>query len=383
MLTEDSRELFVLQPGLVYLNHGAFGATPGKVLAEKIRLVSEIEKNPVSFFQNSLRERWHGIAHRVAERFSLDRGGLALVDNATDGVNAVLRSLLLQPGDEILCTAMSYGAVTRAARLIAERAGAAIKLAELRFPCPRPDQCADAIAEALTPRTRIAILDHITSSTALLMPLRAMIGTCREQQVPVLIDGAHAPGHVALDIPALGVNWYVGNLHKWYFVLRGCGFLWAAPDFRGTLMPNVISWATDYPFPSSFGWTGTRDPSSWLSVPAAFDFMDRFGEPAVQQHNHALMRQAISLLSDMWEFVITTPDTMTAAMTLVPTPERLPYPATQQGRERLETDLLNKHNIVVNPAFADNGRIWLRITAQIYNCIGDYESLGKAVRSMT
>jgi len=382
MLTANSRSLFLLEPGLVYLNHGGFGATPKNVLDEKIRILADIEKNPVDLLAHNLRSQWHAVAEKIAARFSLGANSLALVDNATDGVNAVLRSLSLKAGDEILLTTMTYGAVAVAARSIAEKHGATITLAELRFPDPDPEQCIEAVTQALTPRTKIAILDHITSSTGLVMPLASMIAACHACGVPVLVDGAHAPGQIGLDIPALDTDWYVANLHKWYFVPRGCGFLWAAPGSQNGLMPNILSWDIGCPFPSNFAWAGTRDPSNWLAVPAAFAFMDRFGESAVRQHNHKLIREAVDLLAALWEFRDTTPDEMTASMTLVPAPGGLPYPATDEGRAWFETDLKDKHNIVVNPAFAHEGKIWLRIAAQIYNGIEDYENLGKAVLAL-
>jgi isopenicillin-N epimerase len=278
---------------------------------------------------------------------------------------------------------MTYGAVQMAARCIAEKQRLGITTAEICFPCPGPERCIEAIARAITPRTKIAILDHITSATALVMPVKEMIAVCQDRGVSVLVDGAHAPGQIALDIPALRADWYVGNLHKWYFAPRGCGFLWAAPGREKPLMPNVVSWDISEPFPSNFAWTGTRDPSNWLSVPAAFDFMDRFGERTVREHNHTLIRDATAVLADMWRFHVTTPDMMTAAMTLVPVPGGLPYPATDEGRKRLELDLKNEHNIVINPAFADGGRIWLRITAQMYNGIEDYYKLGDAVLALS
>lgn len=381
MLSADSRSLFLLEPGLVYLNHGGYGATPGDVLNEKKRILSEIEKNPVGVLTH-IRRPWHSVAEKIAGRFSLDANSVAIVDNTTDGINAILRSLPLAAGDEILLTSMTYGAVAIAARHIAGKQGAKVTLAELRFPDPDPEQCVEAVIKALTSRTKIAIIDHITSPTALVMPLAGMIAACRARGVPVLVDGAHAPGQIALDVPALNANWYVANLHKWYFVPRGCGFLWAAPDSRNGLMPNALSWDIVHPFPASFGWTGTRDPSNWLAVPAAFEFMDRFGESAVRQHNHKLIREAADLLAAMWRFRVTTPDAMTASMTLVPAPDGLPYPATDEGRARFETDLKDKHNIVVNPSFAHEGKIWIRITAQIYNGIEDYEKLGKAVLAL-
>jgi isopenicillin-N epimerase len=185
-----------------------------------------------------------------------------------------------------------------------------------------------------------------------------------------------------LDIPALHANWYVANLHKWYFAPRGCGFLWAAPESQKNLMPTVLSKDIIHPFPSNFAWTGTRDPSNWLAIPAAFAFMDSFGESKVRQHNHMLIRQAADLLVEMWGFQATTPDVMTASMTLVPVPPGLPYPPSNEGRLRLEADLKDKYNIVVPPAFANGGKIWLRIAAQIYNRIQDYEHLGSAVLAL-
>ena len=382
MLTGDSRSLFLFEPGLIYLNHGGFGATPKEVFDAKQRILTEIEKNPSALFQQDIRSRWHAIAEKIARRFSLETNSLAIIDNVTDGINAVLRSLSIQAGDEILLTSMTYGAILMAARYIAKKHGATITLAALGFPDPDPQQFVEAVMQALTPRTKIAIFDHITSPTALLTPLSEMISACRSRGVPVLVDGAHAPGQTALAIPALNPDWYVANLHKWYFVPRGCGFLWAAPSRRSGLMPNVLSWDIVAPFPSSFAWTGTRDPSSWLAVPDAFDFMDRFGESAVRQHNHQLILEAVALLADMWKFRVSTPATMTAAMTLVPVPDGLPYPAIEEGRTRFEVDLQSQHNIAVNPSFAHNGKIWLRITAQIYNSLEDYEKLGKAVLSL-
>jgi isopenicillin-N epimerase len=382
MLTADSRSLFLFASNLIYLNHGGFGATPRSVLDEKKRILGEIEKDPMDFLVHKIRLKWHQVAEKIASRFSCQPDSVAIVDNATDGVEAVLHSLFLKAADEILTTSMTYGAVAMAARHIAARQGAKVTVAELRFPDPEPEQCIAAIARTITPSTKIAILDHITSATALVMPLKEIIDACQARGVPVLVDGAHAPGQVALDIPALKADWYVGNLHKWYFVPRGCGFLWAAPGRASGLMPNVLSWEMNQPFPSNFAWTGTRDPSNWLAIPAAFDFMDRMGESAVREHNHQLLRNAVALLADMWKFRVSTPDTMKAAMTLVPAPDGLPYPATDEGRGRLEADLKDRFDIVLNPAFAHAGRIWLRITAQIYNDLGDYENLGKNVLAL-
>jgi isopenicillin-N epimerase len=207
MLTSNSRELFPLASSLTYLNHGGFGATPSTVLEEKKRILDEIEKNPSDFLTHRIKAAWHQVADKIAGRFKLEPGSLAIVDNATDGIEALLRAQCLKEGDEILTTSMTYGAVAMAAQHIAEKQGARTKVAELRFPDPDPQQCIEAVARAMTRRTKLAILDHITSATALLMPLKEMIAVCHNQGVPVVVDGAHAPGQLALDISDLKADW--------------------------------------------------------------------------------------------------------------------------------------------------------------------------------
>jgi isopenicillin-N epimerase len=382
MLSIDNKRLFPLDPNLIYLNHGAFGVTPHDVLNEKRRILYEIEKNPVDFLQFKISERWQQIANTVAKRFLCDENSVAIVDNATDGAVAVLRALSIKPNEEILTTQWTYNAIALAARHIAETEGAKVNVAILRFPDPDPQQFVEAVQQALTPRTRLAILDHITSSTALLMPLKEMIDACRARGIPVLVDGAHAPGQIELDIPGLGADWYVGNLHKWHFVPRGCGFLWAATDARTRLMPNVLSSDIAYPFPYNFRWTGTRDPSSWLAILAGFDFMNRFGEAQVRGHNHELLGNGIALLTEMWKSARTIPDGMRASMSVISPPDGLPYPPTDHGRALLEADLRERYKIIVSASVASQGRVWLRITAQIYNDIRDYEKLGRAILSL-
>ncbi len=382
MLTADSLELFPLSARVTYLNHGGFGVTPRTVLDEKKRILDRIEENPAGFLSRRIKLHWQQVADMVAQRFAVNPGSLALVENATDGVEAVIRALPLAKGDEILVTSMCYGAVAMAARHIASSRGAKVITAELPFPPRDVQQYVMTVAEAITPHTKLAILDHITSATALLMPVEEMIAVCRERGVSVLIDGAHAPGQTALNIAALNADWYVGNLHKWYFVPRGCGFLWAAPGKEVGLMPNVISWEINRPFPSNFAWTGTRDPANWLAVPAAFAFMDRFGENTVRKHNHQLILDAVAMLANMWGFRPTIPAAMTAAMSLVPAPEALPYPPTDEGRARLEVDLEDKYSVIVNASYVSGGRIWLRIAAQIYNRIEDYQRLGECVLAL-
>jgi isopenicillin-N epimerase len=369
---------FSFAAGTTYLDHGGFGVTPIEVRRFAFRMREAVEAAPRPFFDRDCGPRWREIAGQVAQRFSASAGDLALVENVTEGANAVLRALALRPGEEILVTSMTYGAFALAARRIAAERGARVVEARIPFPAPDPERCVEAIRAALGPRVKLAILDHVTSATALVLPVAEMAAVCRERGVRVLVDGAHAPGAVPLDVPAIGADWYVGNLHKWHFAPRGCGFLWARPDRRALLAPAVLSWEIEKPFPQSFEWTGTRDPSGWLSVPAAFEFMDRFGEGDVRAHNHDLVMDASRVLAQAWNVEIETHESMVGAMNLAPIPELPGVSATEEGRASVQERLWIEHAIACSCLLFE-GRFYLRFSAQIYNGIGDYEKLARAV----
>ncbi len=382
MISPEARDLFPLKETAVYLNHGGFGVTPREVMAARAAILGEIEEAPSPFFAHDYRRKWNSTAAYLAARLGVAADSLALVDNVTDGINAVLRAFPFKPGDEIVTTSMTYGAIDIAAEHIARQHGATVVRLPIPFPAPRPERCLEALQAALTPRTRLAILDHVTSSTALVLPIAEMARICRERGVAVLVDGAHVTGNVALDISSIPADWYVANLHKWYFVPRGCGFLWAAPDRRGGLVPNVLSWDIKREFPHSFEWTGTRDPSAWLSIPAAFAFMDRFGEEQVRAHNHALVREGMAVLAEAWKVRVDTPACMIGSMGLVPLPDGMPFANDEESRIRLQKILWDGFGIEASPSFALNGTIWLRVSAQIYNSLADYEKLACAVLAL-
>jgi isopenicillin-N epimerase len=382
MISLEARDLFPLREGTAYLNHGGFGVAPREVLAARAAILREIEEAPSPFFTHDYRGKWNSTAGCVAVRFGVAPDSLALVDNVTDGINAVLRAFAFKSGDEILTTSLTYGAIDLAAEHIARRYAATVVRMPIPFPNPSPARCLEALHAALTPRTRLAILDHVTSSTALVLPIAEMARICRERGTAVLVDGAHVPGNVLFDISAIAADWYVANLHKWYFVPRSCGLLWAAPDRRDGLVPNVVSWEIKREFPHSFEWTGTRDPSAWLSIPAAFAFMDRFGEEKVCAHNHGLVRQGMALLTQAWKVRADTPDSMIGSMALVPLPEGMPYTTDEESRIRLQRRLWDRFGVEANPSFTANGTIWLRFSAQIYNSLADYEKLARAVLAL-
>ncbi|MBV9891015.1 MAG: aminotransferase class V-fold PLP-dependent enzyme [Rhizobacter sp.] len=385
-------EHFPLEPATTYLNHGTVGVTPVAVMRARAAILDEIERHPARFLIRELMTlgmspppqapRLRAAAERVAAFLGAAGDGVAFVDNATSGINAVLRSIALAPGDEILVHDQVYGGVDRATAFIAAKRGVTLTRFALPFPARAPQDFVAAVERAITPRTRLALLDHIASETALVMPLAAMAAACRSRGVAVLVDGAHAPGAVEVDIESLGVDWYVANLHKWAFAPRSCGVLWAAPERRQGLHPGVLSWGvTTGDWLREFDWTGTRDPSPWLAAPAALDFMhDVLGVAAMRAHNHALAWESAHRLGERWGRPWTTPESMVGCMVTVPLPERLGSGDTANA-QRLRDALFERHAIEV-PVIARDGALWARVSLQVYNDGEDVERFAAAIDAL-
>jgi isopenicillin-N epimerase len=376
-----------LDPQGAYLNHGTFGVTPKRVLDAQHALQAQIERHPARFMARELMSlerdapahapRLRAAAGEVAAFLGARGDDLVFVDNASSGVNAVLRSLRLSRGDEIVLFDHAYGAVLRTASFVAREHGARVVVVALPFPLQDDAVCLDALDAALTPRTRIAILDHITSETALVLPLARMAALCHARGVPVLADGAHAPGAIEVDITSLGVDWYTANLHKWAFAPRGCGVLWAAPERREDLHPPIISWGLDLGWHQEFDWTGTRDPTPYLCAPQGIAFITDFlGTAEMRAHNHALVWQAAEMLSTRWGLAWSTPEHLVGCMATLPLPPGLG--ATAADAARLREWLLVERDIEVAIA-ARGGRLWARVSAQVYNDMDDIERLGRAI----
>jgi len=370
---------FVLADGIDHINHGGYGATPRIVLDAAEAARREMEADPSTFFRRDLPGRLRQCAERVARSFGGRGEDWAFVENATAGLNAIIASLRLQPGDELLCLSQVYGAVGNALRYHAERSGAGVVSVEVPVPFDDAQKLFDAIAAAIGPRTRLACFDHITSAGAVVLPVRDMAALCRERGVPVAIDGAHAPGQIALDVPALEVDWYVGNLHKWAFAAKGTGVIWCTPERRGELHPVAISHALGQGFTAEFDYSGTRDNSAWLAAPAALDYLDGFGAEAVQAHNATLAREAGDLLIEAWNSEAAAAPGYCAAMVSV----RLPGGAggDRSAARRLAYRLIEEHTITAGVMVFD-GCLWLRVSGQIYNWIGDYRRLAEVGRKL-
>jgi isopenicillin-N epimerase len=381
-------EHFLLDPGAVYLNHGTVGVTPKRVLAAQQTMRDAIERHPARFLLRELMSlapaapaeppRLRAAAAKVAAFLGAKGDDLVFVDNASSGVNAVLRSLHLEAGDQIVLFDQAYGAVARTAEFVARGCGAEVVTVALPFPPEREEAVVAALEAALTPRTRIAILDHVTSETALVLPLAQMAALCRARGIRVLADGAHAPAALALDIPTLGVDWYVANLHKWAFAPRGCGVLWASADRRDGLHPSVISWGLDVGWHQEFDWTGTRDPTPCLCAPEGIAFIDFLGADAMRAHNHALVHGAAVRLSARWGEAWTLPESMTGCMASIALPAHLGTDTTHAGA--LKDWLLFERHIEA-PVMARDGRLRVRLSAQVYNDDEDIERFAAAVEA--
>ncbi len=373
-----TRDEWLLDPEVAFLNHGSFGAAPRVVLAEQERWRAAMERRPTYFMDRELPPALRAAAGRLAEFVGAQSNDLVFVENATAACNAVLRSFQFALGDEILVTGHGYPAVRKAAEYVAARAGARVVEAAVPFPLIDETQVLAAVRARLGPKTRLAIFDHITSPTAVIFPVRELTQLCRAAGALVLIDGAHAPGMLSLDVPAIGADWYTGNCHKWLMAPKGSAFLWATPERQADTHPLVISHGFGQGFAAEFDWVGTRDPTAWLSVPTAIEFHERLGGARLRERNAALAREQATLLADAWRTERGAPDALTGSMAAVRLPLR--EAATPERALELRRKLFDEHRIEV-PVIAFAGALWARISAHAYNRPADYARLASAFRS--
>lgn len=386
------RAHFLLEEDVVFLNHGSFGACPRPVLDAQTEIRARMEREPVRFFLRELEPMLDDARAFVAELVGADPTDLAFVRNATAGVNAVLRSLELAAGDEILTTDHAYHACKNALDHVASRAGARVVVADIPFPLADPDEAVRPILAAVSPRTRLALVDHVTSPTGLVLPVERIAAGLSERGVTVLVDGAHAPGMLPLDmraLGALGVAFYTGNFHKWCCAPKGAAMLWARRDHQRGLHPAVISHGYDSPrarprFLEEFDWTGTDDPSPWLLVPDAVRFLESIvpgGLIALREHNRALALEGRRLLCGALGVDSPAPDAMIGSLAAVPLPDGdRASPSSALAIAPLQLALYERHRIEVPiPPWPRPPKRLVRISAQIYNDRDDYVRLARAL----
>ncbi len=397
--------LWPLDPGFAYLNHGTVGVTPRHVLDAQRTWIERIERQPAEFMLRRLAHpfaaEWPGqqpplmrqAAAAVADFVGADADGVALVENITTGANAVLRSLPLEPGDVLALTNHGYGGVNNAVRFVAERAGATVDVIDLPAPGASADQFVAAFEAQLRSETRLVVIDHITSFSALVLPIEQLVTSARAKDVMVLVDGAHVPGQIDLDVGRLaeaGADFYAANLHKWGWTPRSSGLLWVAEAHRSWIHPTVTSWGWGNGLAAEFDLLGTRDPSPVLAIEDALAYRASFGEDKIQAHNHSTCWSGARYMAGEWDTGFSTPEAMIGAMAVVSLPGRLG--ATVDDAEHVRSHLYHQHRIEV-PVFAVGGErdqpdphgsgadpgLVVRICTQIYNDASDIERLVEAV----
>ena len=374
-----ARSLWPLPRELTFLNHGSFGLTPKPVLAVQARLKREMERDPPRFFDHHrLLPRLAEARAAAAEALGASPEDLVFADNATTAVNAVLQSLAFPAGAEVVTTDQVYPAVRNALRHRLEPVGGRLIEAPLPWPVASDDAIVAAVERAITPGTALAAFDLIASRSAVRMPVERLAALCRARGVPVLIDAAHGPGQLPLDLPQLGADWIAGNLHKWHFAPRGCALLWVRPERAASLHPTVISHGYGEGLAAEFGWTGTRDVTPFLSVLAALAFHRSMGGLALMERNRRLAAEAAPLLAQSWGTEIAGLPDQRWAMAAVRVP--VESDASDEAARILHDRLLRRHAIQV-PVFAFKGALWLRISAQAYNVREEYGRLADAVRA--
>jgi isopenicillin-N epimerase len=391
-MPEDALALgahWTLDPATTFLNHGSFGACPRVVLAAQQRVRDELERQPVRFFRE-LEGRMDEARAEVARFVGAEPSGLAFVTNATTGVNAVLASIQLGRGDELLTTDHAYNACRNALDRAAERAGAHLVIADLPYPVTRPEGVVEALLERFTKRTRLALVDHVTSPTGLVLPIEEIVRELQARGVDVLVDGAHAPGMVPLSLDALGAAYYTGNLHKWVCAPKGVGFLHVRSDRRGATRPTVISHGANATrrdrsrFALEFDWTGTADPSAFLAVPVAIRFMGSLlpgGFPAVMEANRKKALLARARLAASLGVELPAPDSMVGSLAAVPLPDGHVPAGPPLYLDPLQSALFERFAIEVPIVpFPRWPKRLVRISAQLYNPPSDYDKLADAVR---
>jgi isopenicillin-N epimerase len=411
-MPSDLARHWVLDPAVTFLNHGSFGACPREVLEAQRRWRDRMEAQPVQFLARDLPALLADARSGLGDFVGADPDDLAFVTNATGAVNAVVRSLHFEPGDELLTDDHEYNATINVLRHVAERDGAHVVVARIPFPAASADTIVETILGAVTERTRFALVSHVTSPTALVFPVGQIVAGLAERGIETLVDGAHAPGMVPLELDRLAAAWYTGNLHKWVCAPKGAAFLHARRDRQPGIRPNTISHgmnavlggsgehAGSTRYRAEFDWQGTLDPTPWLAAGDALTFVGGLidgGWPAVFARNHQLVLEARTVVAAALGVDLDTlpPPSILGSMVTIPLPGAGPLAMAGAGSSPLDTDplqqvLLDRFQVEVPigpwpvPAVEspDPPRRLIRISSALHNGPDDAERLAGALRSI-
>lgn len=383
--------LWMLDPKVQFLNHGAFGACPRRVLECQSEWRARLERQPLQFLVREMEKELDAARECLAEFVGSDRDDLVFVQNATSGVNAVLRSLEFQRGDELLVTDHEYNASRNALNFVAERSGACVVVAHIPFPFRSAEEMIEPILKCVTRRTKLALIDHVTSQTGVVFPAEKIVRALNARGVDTLVDGAHAPGMVPLNLRRLGAAYYTGNCHKWLCAPKGAAFLRVRRDRQKLVRPLTVSHGANSRrkdrsrFLLEFGWQGTVDPAAYLSVKEAILFMGSLmpgGWPAVMARNRALALAARKLLCEALDIGEPCPAEFIGSLASIPLPDapKNQWPRLPLNESPLAEALRTRHGFEVPIIFwpAPPQRL-LRISAQVYNSLPQYQRLAKVL----
>jgi len=368
----ELREEFLLDPGITFLNHGSFGACPAPVFAAYQHWQRELERQPVAFIQRREKELLDGARSALASYLNTEADYLVYVPNATSGLNVVARSLPLEAGDEILTTDHEYGALDLTWEWMCGKVGARYRKVAIPVPVTTHADFVERFWSEVTESTKVIFLSHITSPTALIFPVQEICRRAREAGILTVIDGAHAPGHIPIDLTALGADIYSGNCHKWLCAPKGSGFLWVRPEQHEWMESLTVSWGWqgESTFVTRNQYQGTRDVAAYLAVPAAIEFQAHRDWPAVRARCHALARQARERIALMFEeapFTPDAPDEWVQQLVSCPIPSDVDILLL---KERLWDDMQ------IEIPFGDwQGHKWVRVSVQGYNDQADIDRL--------
>ena len=371
------RDLFLLDPDVVFLNHGSFGACPRPVFEAYQRWQRELERQPVNFLLRQAEGLLADARGALGAYLNADPSALVFVPNATAGMNLVARSLDLRRGDEILTTDHEYGAVDHTWQFVAGKTGATIVACPIPLPVSTPEDFVERLWAAVTPRTRVISISHITSPTALNFPVAEVCRRARAAGILTLVDGAHAPGQIPVDLDAIGADFYTGNCHKWLCAPKGAAFLYARPEQHARLDPLVISWGwgVDTSFVEQNSWQGTRDLAAFLAVPDAIAFLEAHAWDAVRARCHALLESTRRRLAEATGLAPICPDGETWFAQMA----ALPIPACDPAD--LNRRLWEEYRIEV-PGIDWQGRQFVRVSVQGYNTPADLDALLAALNAL-
>lgn len=378
------KDLFQLEPDIVFLNHGSFGATPKPVFEVYQDWQRRLERQPVKFLGREVSGYLQEARASLGNYLNVDKDDLIFIPNATFGVNIVARSLKLGEGDEVLTTDQEYGACDKTWTYAAQQKGFCYKKQPIKLPVSSSDDILEQFWQGVTPQTKVIYLSHITSPTALIFPVAGICARARRAGVMTVIDGAHAPGQLELDLAHIDADFYTGNCHKWLCSPKGAGFLYTRRDKQALIDPLVVSWGWDNktefsagsPYLDSYDWLGTNDPASYLSVPAAIDFQEEHDWPSVRKQCHKLLRQTLDTLEGVTGLKTIYPSDSDLYMQLAVAA----LPDIGEA-DAFKARLYDEHRIEI-PLTAHDGKPFIRISVQAYNTQSDLDALVDALKKI-